>query len=217
MSCGLGRHVACALALATLLLSPAFAQPSRPLRLVVLGDSLSAGFLLAQEAAFPAQLETELRRRGYPVTVANAAYTNDTSWDALARIDRDVPPGTDAVIVELGANDQLRLVDPAVTQGVLQQIVARLKSRRIAVLLAGFRMPFEWGAGSHKFDTVYQSVARQYGTAYYPDFYAGVFAVPGYTGVDGVHPSPAGVQRIVAGILPTVTRFLASVPAGAGR
>lgn len=179
------------------------------MRLVVLGDSLSAGFLLSPSEAFPAMLEAALRRRGYAISVANAAYTSDTSWDGLARLDRDVPPGTDGVIVELGANDQLRRVDPAVTRGVLQRIVARLTSRGVAVLLAGFRMPFDWGAGSRRFDAVYQAVARQYGTAYYPDFYAGIWTEPRFTVLDGVHPSQDGVRRIVAGILPTVERFVA--------
>lgn len=191
---------------------PAAAQAGRPLRIVVLGDSLSAGFLLPPEEAFPAVLEASLRQRGYDVAVTNAAVVNDTSWDGLARLDRDVPAGTDGVIVELGANDRLMLVDPEVTRGVLDQIVARLKARGIPVLLTGFRMPIAWGGDETRFDAVFRWVAARHRVTLYPDIYAGLWSDRRYRSLDGVHPSSDGVRRIVSGILPTVTRFVSGLP-----
>lgn len=191
--------------------APASAQSGRPLKLVVLGDSLSSGFLIPASQAFPAMLEASLRARGHNVTVVDAAVTNDTSWGGLARLDRDVPADTDGVILELGANDMVRMTSPGVTGNALEQIVARLRARGIPVLLAGFRMPISWGHDAARFEAMYRAIAQRYRLAYHPDFYAGLWSHAGYRLVDGVHPSPEGVRLIVSGILPTASRFVASL------
>ncbi len=196
--------------------APSLAQPGRPARLVVLGDSLSAGYLLPQAEAFPAVLEQALLQRGYSVSVANAAVSGDTTSGGLARLDRDVPDGTDGVILQLGANDRLRRVDPEVTRGALEQIVTRLGSRGIAVLLAGVRFSDEGEGDVARFNGVFPAVARRYRLPYYPDFYRGISTNPRFTIFDGVHPSSEGVRWILGGILPSVERFVRTLPARAG-
>lgn len=190
----------------TLLAAPdADAQPNRPLRLVVLGDSLSAGYLIPASQAFPAVLESALRQRGLPVVVAHAGVSGDTAADGLARLERDVPAGTDGVILELGANDKLGRRDPAAAQAALEEIVRRLSARRIPVLLAGIRFTDEAGA---PYNGIFSAVARRYRTAYHPDIYAGLASDPRYRLFDRTHPSPEGVRLMVDGILPTAERFV---------
>ena len=111
----------------------------RTIKVVALGDSLTAGYQLPGSAAFPVQLERALKAKGLAVEVANAGVSGDTSSGGLARLDWSVPEGTDAVILELGANDMLRGVDPKVTREALAEIVRRLKARHIEVLLCGMR------------------------------------------------------------------------------
>src|SRR5205085_11137540 len=118
----------------------------RTIKLVALGDSLTAGFQLRGSAAFPVQLERALKAKGIAVEVANAGVSGDTSSGGLARLDWSVPEGTDAVILELGANDALRGLDPKAARSALETIVKRLKARRIAVLLAGMLAPRNLGA-----------------------------------------------------------------------
>jgi acyl-CoA thioesterase-1 len=206
------RSTIAAFSLAALLGAPAVALPPRPVKLVVLGDSLSSGFLIPGSEAFPAVLEAALRARGLSVTVVDAAVTNDTSWGGLWRLDRDVPADADGVILELGANDMIRMADAETTRSSLEQIVTRLKARGISVLLAGFRMPIAWGHDAARFEEMFRSLAQRHRLPYYPDFYAGLWSHPGYRLVDGIHPSPEGVRLIVSGILPTVGRFVASLP-----
>lgn len=208
---------AIAAVLSWLAATPATAQAGRALKLVVLGDSLSSGFLIPGSQAVPAMLEQSLRARGLAVTVVDAAVTNDTSWNGLARLDRDVPADADGVIVELGANDMVRMVDPGVTRSALSQIVERLRARGVPVLLAGFRMPISWGHDAAGFERMYRELARRYRLTYHPDFYAGLWTHPGYRLVDGIHPSPEGVRLIVSGILPVATRFTARLGRPAAR
>ena len=199
------------LLLALVLLMPvaAHAESGRPLRLVALGDSLTAGYRLPAEAAFPAVLERELAKRGHAVQVANAGVSGDTTTGGLDRVDWSVPDGTDGVILELGANDMLRGTDPAVTRKALDGIVSRLKARGIPVLLAGMRASANLGPDYvARFDAIYPDLARQYGLVLYPFFLAGVAGERGLNLDDGLHPNPRGVETIVAGILPTVETFL---------
>lgn len=190
---------------------PAAAQAEKPLKLVVLGDSLSSGFFLPANQAFPAMLQAALRSQGRDVIVADAAVTNDTSWGGLARLDRDVPADTDGVILELGANDMVRMARPELTRNALEQIVARLTARKIPVLLVGFRMPITWGHDAAGFEATYRDVARRHRLNYHPDIYAGLWSHPGYRLMDGVHPSGQGVQLMVSGILPAASRFVGSL------
>lgn len=202
-----------AILLTTLPRGMAEAQGGRPLKLVVLGDSLSSGFLLPEGHAFPAVLEASLRRSGRNATVANAGVTNDTSWGGLARLDRDVPADTDGVILELGANDMVRMARPDLTRNALEQIVTRLTARGIPVFLLGFRMPIAWGHDAAGFEAVYRDVARRHRLAYHPDVYAGLWSHPGYRLVDGIHPSSQGVGLMVSAVLPGLNRFIGSLAA----
>lgn len=192
-----------------LLVAPAtHAQTGRQIRLVVLGDSLSAGFLIPASTAFPAVLENALRQQGLPVVVSNAGVSGDTTADGLARLDRDVPEGTDGVVLELGANDKLKRRDPREAQAALDEIVRRLKARRISVLIAGIQ--FSDAAGA-PYNGIFSAVATRYRAAYYPDIYAKLASSPQLTIFDNTHPSPEGVVVMVTGILPTAERFVRSL------
>jgi acyl-CoA thioesterase-1 len=184
---------------------------------VALGDSLTAGFQLRGSAAFPVQLERALKAKGLAVEVANAGVSGDTSSGGLARLDWSVPEGTDAVILELGANDMLRGVDPKVTRGALSEIVQRLKARRIEVLLCGMLAAPNMGADyGRAFDAIYPELAVANDLLLYPFFLEGVVADPKLHIGDGLHPSGEGVAKIVSGILPKVEAMLARVRAKPG-
>src|ERR1041385_6602503 len=129
----------------TLVLGSSLAQAQRTMQIVVLGDSLSAGLGLAEEDAFPGKLARALQKKGHAISIANAGVSGDTASGGLARLDRSVPEGTQAVIVELGANDMLRGIDPAVTKGALDEILRRLERRHIAVLLVGMKSVQNFG------------------------------------------------------------------------
>lgn len=185
-----------------------------PLRIVVLGDSLSAGFGLPGNAAFPARLQDALEAKGHDVSVANAGVSGDTAADGLARLDWSVPEGTEAVIVELGANDALRGIDPNLTGNALQAILRRLKQRNIPILLCGMLAPRNMGAYyDHGFDALYPALAAREGVLLYPFFLAGVAADPKLNQADGLHPTAEGVDAIVAQILPKVEELIRQVKA----
>jgi acyl-CoA thioesterase-1 len=186
----------------------------RTIKIVALGDSLSAGYQLPAQDAFPVQLERALRARGLAVEVANAGVSGDTSSGGLARLDWSVPDGTDAVILELGANDMLRAVDPKVTREALSEIVRRLKARRIEVLLCGMLASRNLGADyARAFDPIYPELAAANGLVFYPFFLDGIAADARLNQSDGLHPTAAGVAKIVAGILPKVEELIARVRA----
>ena len=200
--------------------TPAAAQPAgagRPLKIVALGDSLTAGLGLPAEAAFPARLQRALSRTGLAVEVANAGVSGDTSADGLARLDWSVPDDADAVILELGANDALRGIDPQRTRAALDAIVQRLAARRIPVLLAGMRAPPNMGADYAKdFDAIYPELAAAHAVIFYPFFLDGVAAERGLNQGDGLHPTAAGVDVIVAGLLPKAEELIARARAARG-
>jgi acyl-CoA thioesterase I len=201
---------ACAAALAVMIapLSAPLAQ-GRPLRLVALGDSLTAGYGLPQEAAFPAVLERALKAKGYRVEIANAGVSGDTSSGGLDRLDWSVPDGTDGVIVELGANDMLRGLDPAVTRRAVGAIVERLKARNIPVMLAGMYASRNLGPDYvQKFDSLYPDIAKRHDLMFYPFFLDGVAGERSLNLPDGIHPTARGVEIIVQRILPTVESFI---------
>ena len=188
------------------------AAGARPVKLVVLGDSLSAGLGLSAAAAFPERLEKSLRSNGIAVDIVNAGVSGDTSSGGRDRLDWSVPEGTDGVIVELGANDALRGTDPAITRSALSDIVARLKARRIAVLLCGMVAPPNYGSDySARFNAIYPDLAKSSGVPLYPFFLQGVAADVSLNQADGMHPTAEGVDVIVRNILPTVEAFLGSI------
>jgi len=191
---------------------PATAHP--PVKIVAFGDSLIAGLGLNGRDAFPVQLERRLAAKGYLVTVANAGVSGDTASGGLARLDWSIPEGTDAVIVELGANDALRGIEPKVTEQALDAILRRLKERRIAVLLCGMRAPPNMGASyAAAFDAIFPRLAAAHDVVFYPFFLEGVAADRGLNQGDGIHPTAAGVDMIVQRILPRVEELIAQAKA----
>lgn len=182
----------------------------RPVKVVVLGDSLSAGFGLPAQAAFSARLAEALAAKGLAATIINAGVSGDTASGGLGRLDWSVPDGTDAVIVELGANDALRGLDPVVTKAALDTILRKLVDRHIVVLLAGMRAPRNMGQDyARDFDGIYPALASTHPVVFYPFFLEGVAADPKLNQGDGLHPNAAGVDAIVARILPRVEELIA--------
>lgn len=212
------RFVAATLVAALCLMAAAGARADeKPIRIVVLGDSLSAGYGLPAEAAFPERLAAALKAKGAAVIVGNAGVSGDTASGGLGRLDWSVPPGTDAVILELGANDALRGVDPAVTKAALDKILSKLDARHIAVLLAGMRSPRNMGADYvQTFDAIYPALASTHALVFYPFFLDGVATDAKLNQPDGLHPTAAGVDVIVARIMPQVEALIARVRAARG-
>jgi acyl-CoA thioesterase I len=216
---GAWRIVAHVLVLSLLLLAPATAyaqataaRETKPVKMVVLGDSLSAGLGLSAPAAFPARLQKALQSKGIAVDIINAGVSGDTSSGGRDRLDWSVPEGTEAVILELGANDALRGVDPKVTRSALTDILTRLKARGIAVLLCGMYAPPNYGADySARFNAIYPDIARQFGVPLYPFFLEGVATEAKLNQPDGLHPTADGIDVIVKNILPTVEAFLGAI------
>jgi acyl-CoA thioesterase I len=198
--------------------APAQAAPAeRPIKIVALGDSLTAGLGLPANAAFPARLERTLKARGSAVEIVNAGVSGDTAAGGLARLDWSVPADADAVIVELGANDMLRGFDPKVTRGALEEILRRLTERKIPVLLAGMRAIPNLGIDYMQgFEAIYAELAAQYSVLLYPFFLEGVAAEVKFNQRDRIHPNAAGVDEIVSGILPKVEELIAQVRARRG-
>ena len=208
-SCAARVQVVALLATALALSAPVAAAADRPVRIVALGDSLTAGFGLPADAAFPAKLERALKAKGLAVEIVNAGVSGDTSSGGLARLDWSVPDGTDAVILELGANDMLRAVDPKVTRAALTEIVRRLKARGIEVLLCGMLAPRNLGPSYRRdFDAIYPELATRYDLLLYPFFLDGIAGENALNQGDGLHPSGAGVDAIVARILPKVEELV---------
>ena len=195
---------------ATIGAGTAYAAASAPLRIVVLGDSLVAGFNLKQGAGFPEVLQRRLLASGRNVAITNAGVSGNTAEDGLARLDWSIPDDTDLVIVELGANDMLRGLDPAVTREALEGIVKRLRERKIPVMLAGMYAARNLGEDYRKrFEAIYTDLAKSYDLVLYPFFLDGVSgAAPRLALPDGLHPSAEGVKVIVERILPSVETFL---------
>ena len=184
----------------------------RPL-VLAFGDSLTAGYGLDQGLGFAPQLQGMLRRHGIAATVMDGGVSGDTSEAGKARLGwtldgLDRKP--DLVILELGANDMLRGLDPALTEKNLDSILGELERRRIPVLFAGMRAaPNLDPAYVTQFEAIYPTLARRYGAAFYPFFLEGVAAQKGMQQADGMHPTFAGVKRIVAGLTPAVAQALA--------
>ena len=189
------------------------AAATKPVKMVVLGDSLSAGFGLPAAEAFPVRLQKALQTKGIDVDMINAGVSGDTSSGGRDRLDWSVPEGTKAVVVELGANDALRGIDPAVTRAALSDILTRLKARGIAVLLCGMLAPPNYGSDyAARFNAIYPDLADTFGVPLYPFFLEGVAGDASLNQADGMHPNAEGVDVIVKNILPKVEAFLGTIP-----
>ena len=210
--CNVSRHgagaVVIALALALAMAAPASADAAER-TILALGDSLTAGYGLAAEDGFTARLEAALDRAGVPARVVNGGVSGDTSAGGLARLDWLLADKPDLVIVELGANDALRGLDPEDTRRNLDALVARIRTSGADVLLAGMQAPpnlgREYGA---EFNRIFPELAKRHKVALYPFFLDGVAADPALNQADGIHPNAKGVSVIVDRMLPALLRAL---------
>jgi len=185
---------------------------ARTIRLVVLGDSLTAGLGLPPGKAFPDRLQAALRARGLDVDVLNAGVSGDTAADGLARYDWAVPANADALIVELGANDMLRGLEPEATKKALSAILDKAHAARLPTLIAGMRAAPNLGAEYDRaFDVIYPALAKDHDVALYPFFLDGVAGDPKLNQADGMHPTAEGVDAIVERIAPSVEEILKQV------
>ena len=200
-----------ALLTAVLMFFSALPAAAEARTILALGDSLTAGLGLDAPDAFPAKLEQALRAKGEDVTVINAGVSGDTAADGAARLDWALSDDVDAVIVELGANDALRGLDPAQAEAALKEIVTKLAARKLPVLVAGMRAPPNLGPDyATAFEGMYRRLAAEPGVTLYPFFLDGVAADPKLNQPDGLHPTPAGVDIIVTRMMPAVEALLAA-------
>jgi len=204
LRCGSLRFLA-----ALALLAMTTAAEAAPIKLMAFGDSLSAGFGLAPEEAYPVKLQAALKAKGYDVTVINASVSGDTSAGGVARLDWALGDHPDYALVELGANDMLRGLEPADTKANLDKILTGLEAAKVKVLLLGMESSSNWGADyKQQFDRIYPDLAAQHHVPLYPFFLDGVALDPKLNQADMLHPNPAGVDIIVARTLPAVMKLL---------
>ncbi len=196
------------------LFSPAIAETAKPIRIVAFGDSLSAGYGLRPGQSFPAQLQKELKARGHNVVVSKAGVSGDTSAAGLERFAWAIGEDTDAVILEFGANDALRGIDPKVTRANLEKMLAKLAQKHIPVLLTGMRSPANWGETyADDFDAIFPDLAKQHALLFYPFFLDGVVLDAKLNQDDGMHPNSKGVAQIVRSMLPSVEELISKAEA----
>jgi acyl-CoA thioesterase I len=190
------------------------AGAGKTVKIVALGDSLTAGLGLSEKDGFVSRLQAALAAKGVTVEIANAGVSGDTASDGLARLDWSVPEGTDAVVLELGANDMLRGIKPEVTRAALDTILRRLTERHIAVLLCGMRAAPNLGPDyDQAFERIYPELAARYGALLYPFFLDGAAGNLSLNQPDGLHPNAAGVNAIVARLLPKTEELIARIRA----
>jgi acyl-CoA thioesterase-1 len=191
-------------------MAPAQAAPeSTATKIVAFGDSLTAGYGLKPNEAFPVRLKARLEKDGYAVEIENAGVSGDTTSGGLARLDWAMEDHPDIVLLELGANDALRGIDPKLTRANLDAMLQRLTEAHIKVLLIGMKAPRNWGPEfDSAFDAIYPDLAKKYGVPLYPFFLDGVALDATLNQGDGLHPNAAGVEVIVAKIAPAVERLI---------
>ena len=193
-----------------LILSGAEPALAAPVKILAMGTSLTQGYGLPPGTEFTVQLQKALKQAGIDATVTNAGVSGDTSAGGLARLDWSLADHPDAVILELGSNDMLRGIPPAVTEKNLRAILDRLKAAHAKVLLTGMHAQRNLGADYvQQFDTIYPRLAKDYNVLFYPFILDGVALNPKLNQADGMHPNPAGVKVIVARILPFVKKLVA--------
>jgi len=209
---GFFMHIAVLMLALMTVANPAWAEATKPVKLVVLGDSLSAGLGLPAPDAFPTKLQKALQAKGIAVDMINAGVSGDTSSGGRDRLDWSVADGTDGVIIELGANDALRGIDPDLTRAALGDIIQRLKARKIPVMLCGMLAPPNYGADyAARFNSIYPDLAKKFDVPLYPFFLEGVAADAKLNQADGIHPTAEGVDIIVGNIMPTVEAFIGTI------
>lgn len=191
------------------------AQADGPIRILILGDSLTAGYGLPREATFPHQLEALLREQGIDATVINAGVSGDTTAGGLARLDWSLADDPDIVVVALGGNDGLRGIDPAATRANLDAILHKLTDAGVEVLLAGMYAPRNLGREYEQaFDRIYPELAEAYGVTLYPFILEGVALDPALSQEDGMHPNAAGMHVIAERLVPYLTPLIRRAAGG---
>ena len=177
--------------------------------IVVFGDSLASGFGLPQNEAFPAQLAARLKAEGIAVHVVNAGGSGDTTTDGLARLDWSLADKPALVLLEFGANDMLRGIDPKLVRANLDAMITKIQASGAKVLLLGMEAQANWGNDyKERFDRIYPELAREHGVALYPFFLEGVAMDPKLNQPDGLHPNKRGVAALVERIAPYVVRLI---------
>ena len=202
--------------LLTMLMTVAGAGPAlaAPIKILALGSSLTQGYGLPPGTEFTVQLQAALKKNGIDAVVTNAGVSGDTSAGGLSRLDWSLADHPDAVILELGSNDMLRGVPPAVTEKNLRAILDTLKKDHVPVLFTGMHAQRNLGKDYvAEFDSIYPRLAKEYGVLFYPFILDGVALNSKLNQADGMHPNPAGVKVIVARILPYVKKLVAAIPA----
>lgn len=188
------------------------ASPARPIKIVAFGDSLTAGYMLPPSDAFPAKLQKALAAKGHKVDVLNASVSGDTTAAGLERLAWAVPPDADGVVVELGANDALRGLDPASARANLDKILTTLKAQKAEILLAGMKAPRNLPPSYvTEFDAIFPDLAAKHGALLYPFFIEKIAMNASLNLADGIHPNARGVDAIVADILPKVEELIARI------
>jgi acyl-CoA thioesterase-1 len=203
------RHVGSLFTVLVILLSAATSAEARAPEILAFGDSLTAGLGLPPEESFPARLEAQLRAEGTLVHIINAGVTFDTTAAGLARLDWSLADKPDIVILELGANDALRGIEPSLVRANLDAMITKIQASGANLLLMGMRAPTNWGEDyRHKFDRVYPELAQAHGVTLYPFFLEGVAMDPNLNQPDGIHPNERGVAALVERIAPYVARLI---------
>jgi len=175
------------------------------------GDSLTAGYGLAPEQAFPARLEAALLQQGIEVRVVNGGISGDTTAGGLARLDWALADKPDLVILELGANDALRGIDPATVRDNLDKMIGKIEASGTKLLLIGMLAPPNWGVEyENAFDRIFPELAKVHDVPLYPFFLEGVAMKPELNQPDGLHPNERGVAVLVDRLAPVVARLVGS-------
>jgi acyl-CoA thioesterase-1 len=193
---------------------PPVVAKDKAVHIVAFGDSLIAGYGLPPGSDFASRLATVLSKKGANARITNAGVSGDTTTAGLARFDWAIAADTDAVVLELGANDGLRGIAPKIARANLDKILSKLKARNIPVLLAGMLAPANWGEKyAIQFNSMFAELATQYGALLYPFFLEGIITKPSLKLADGLHPNEAGVDEMVRRILPSVEKLIARAQA----
>lgn len=190
------------------------ADADESIRIVFLGDSLSAGMGVNEDEAFPAVVEGHLRDRGWNVQVLNAGISGDTTAGGVSRLEWILRQDPQIVVVELGANDGLRGMSVQMTQSNLKTMISKTQEAGIRVLLAGMMVPPNYGADySERFNDVFPELAEDLEVPLVPFLLEGVAAEPDLNLNDGIHPNPAGHQRVAQTVLPYLETILKDLEA----
>jgi acyl-CoA thioesterase-1 len=200
--------------LSGILLAVAFIAPAAafaaPIKVLAFGTSLTQGYGLPPGTEFTVIMQQKLKAAGIDATMINAGVSGDTSSDGLSRLDWSLADHPDAAIVEMGSNDALRGIDPALTEKNITAMLAKFKAAHVPVLLLGMKAPRNLGPEYQKaFDPIYPKLAKDYGVLLYPFVLDGVVLNPKLNQADGIHPNPAGVKVIVGRMLPYVEKLVA--------